>query len=112
MISEVDLIAPCPVKGCRNNQTSYRWRHCICGGHERITNQGKIYCLKCGTDGLFTDWLFNCGAHDFEYASSQGLCHALSVVCQIDTKNQPFIASLMGKVGEQFTKKFIENDIY
>ena len=104
MISEIDFVSPCPVQGCINNNTTHKWSHYNCGGHERITNQGKIYCLKCGTDGLFTDWLFNCGAHDFEYASAQGLCHALSVMAQLDTKNQLFISLLMAKVGEQFAK--------
>ena len=106
MISEVDFISPCPVQGCKNKETPYTWSHYNCGGYERITNQGKIYCLRCGTKGLFIDWKFNCGAHDFEYASAQGLCNALSVMAQLDTNNQLFISLLMGKVGEQFAKKY------
>ena len=106
MISEIDFVSPCPVEECKNKNTSYTWSHYNCGGHEKITNQGNIYCLKCGTNGLFTDWKFNCGAHDFKYASIQGLSHALSVMAQLDTKNQLFIVSLMGKVGEQFEKKY------
>ena len=52
---------------------------------------------------------FNCGAHDFKNASAQGLCHALSVMAQLDTKNQMFIAMLMGRVGEQFSKVIRDN---
>lgn len=112
MISEIDFVSPCPVEECKNKNTSYKWSHYNCGGREKITNEGKIYCLKCGTDGLFTDWEFNCGAHDFKEASAQGFCHALSVMAQLDTKNQMFIVSLMGKVGEQFEKKYKKsNDI-
>ena len=109
MISEIDFVSPCPVEGCKNSDTCYRWRHHNCGGYEKITSQGIIYCQKCSTDGLFTDWKFNCGAHDFKYASAQGLCHALSVMAQLDTKNQLFIAQLMGKVGEQFKKQIRNN---
>ena len=102
MISEVDFVSPCPVEGCRNNQTSYRWSHQGCGGYEKITNQGKIYCLKCGADWLITDQKFSCGAHDRKYASELGLCRAISVMAQLDPKNQKFFSSLMPKVLEQF----------
>ena len=109
MISEIDFVSPCPVEECKNKNTSYTWSHYNCGGHEKITNQGNIYCLKCGTNGLFTDWKFNCGDHDFKEASAQGFCHALSIMAQLDTKNQLFITSLIIKVGNQWTKKYKEN---
>ena len=102
MISEVDLIASCPVKGCRNNATPIRWRHSHCGGYEKLTNQGKIYCLRCGTVGLIADWSFNCGEHDSREASVKEVCHILSVMSSFDTKNQKFFSSLMPKVLEQF----------
>ena len=109
MISEIDFKSPCPVEECKNNSRVIRWTHQNCGGYEKITNQGTIQCLKCGTDGLFTDWRFNCGDHDFKEASAQGFCHALSIMAQLDTKNQLFIVTLMGKVGEQFAKQCKEN---
>lgn len=102
MISEVDLIAPCLVEGCRNNRTSYRWRHSNCGGYEKLTNQGKIYCLKCGTQGLIADWSFNCGEHDSRKASVKEVCHILSVMSQLNTKYEQFLSSLMPKVLQQF----------
>ena len=109
MISEIDFVSPCPVEECKNKNTSYKWSHYNCGGREKITNEGKIYCLKCGTDGLFTEWKFNCGAHDFKEPSAQGLCHALSIMAQLDKNNQLFIVSLLVKVGEQYAKKYKYN---
>ena len=110
MISEIDFVAPCPVEGCKNNSKKYRWTHYNCGGYEKITNQGIIYCCKCDRGGLFTDWKFNCGAHVFKYASAQGYCNAFSVISQLDTKNKLFIAKLMKKVGEQFLTKNRRDD--
>ena len=104
MISEIDFVSPCPVDECKNKNTMYRWRHHNCGGYERITNEGKIYCLRCPTDGLFIDWRFNCGAHDFKQASSQGFSHALSILSQLDKKNQKFIALLSKNVSEQYLR--------
>ena len=114
MISEIDFKSLCPVEECTNNSTVYTWIHSNCGGYEKITNQGIIYCCKCGKEGLFTDWKFKCDAHDYKYASAQGLCHALSVIIQLDTKNQLFIAKLMKKVGEQFSnnRRDDEDDRY
>ena len=105
MISEVDFISPCPVEECINKKTMYRWRHHNCGGHEKVTNQGNIYCLRCRNDALFIDWKFNCGAHDFKQASSQGFSHALYILSQLDKKNQLFIAQLNEKVSQQFIKQ-------
>ena len=110
MISEIDFKSPCPVEECKNNSRVIRWTHHNCGGYEKITNQGKIYCCKCGREGLFTGWRFNCGAHDYKYASAQGLCHALAVMAQLDTENQVFIGMLMVKVGEQFSNNRRDDD--
>ena len=105
MISEIDFKSPCPVEECKNNSIVYKWTHHNCGGYEKITNQGIIYCCKCAKRGPLTGWRFKCDAHDFKYASAQGFCHAISVMAQLDTKNQPFIAMLMVKVGEQFSNE-------
>ena len=101
MISEVDFVSPCPVEGCIN-RTPIRWRHSNCGGYEKLTNQGKIYCLKCGADWLITDQKFSCGEHDSRKASFKQVCHILSVMSLFDTKSQQFFSSLMPKVLEQF----------
>ena len=109
MISEIDFKFPCPVDGCKNNSTVYTWTH-MCGGYQKITNQGRIYCCKCNQEGLLIDWRFNCGAHDYKYASYQGLCRALAVMGQLDTKNQLFITKLMVKVAEQFSNNRRDDD--
>ena len=105
MVSEIDFVSPCPVEGCIN-RTPIRWRHSNCGGYEKLTNQGKIYCLKCGTQGLIADWQFNCGEHDSRKASAKQVCHILSIMSTLDKKNQKFFSSLMPKVLEQFAGKF------
>ena len=110
MISEIDFKSPCPVEECKNNSRVIRWTHHNCGGYEKITNQGKIICYKCGREGLFTDWEFNCGAHDYKYASAQGLYNALSVMAQLDTENQQCIVMLMVKVGKQFSNNRGDDD--
>ena len=101
MISEVEFVSPCPVEGCINI-TPIRWRHSNWGGYEKLTNQGKIYCLKCGADWLITDQKFSCGEHDSRKASFKQVCHILSVLSLFDTKSQQFFSSLMPKVLEQF----------
>ena len=45
---------------------------------------------------------FNCGAHDFKKASGQGIGHALSLMSQLDTTNEKFIALLTKSISEQF----------
>ena len=109
MISEIDYVTPCPVEGCKNNSTLIRWTH-TCGGYQKITNQGRIYCCKCNQGGLLIDHKFNCGAHDYKYASSQGLCRAVSVMAQLAPNNQLFFAMLMKTVTEQYLTKLRRDD--
>ena len=106
-IDEVDFISPCPVQDCINKSKSYRWVHSGCGGYEKITNEGAIRCVRCGTSGLFVDWKFRCENHSFKEASAQGVAYALSVMAQLSVRpeEQSFIALLMTKVGNQFLKK-------
>ena len=98
-IDEIDFICPCPK--CINKSKQYHWTHHNCGGHEKITKEGKIRCLKCGTTGLFIDWKFKCEDHDFEYSSFLGMCYALSVMSQLNVGNE-----------EQYNKasKFASNE--
>ena len=106
-IDEVDFISPCPVQDCINKQKSYRWIHHNCGGYEKITNEGEIRCIRCGTSGLFVDWNFECQNHSFKPASSQGIANAFSIMTQLVVKpeEQAFVALLMIKVGIQFLNK-------
>ena len=109
-IDEVDFISPCPVQDCINKQKSYRWIHHNCGGYEKITNEGEIRCIRCGTSGLFVDWRFQCENHSFECSSVQGVAYALSIITQLSVKPEElaFIYSLMAKVGGQFNKYGIQ----
>lgn len=106
-IKDIDFISPCPVQDCINNTKAYHWTHANCGGYEKITNEGEIRCLRCGTSGLFVDWQFQCQKHSFKDASAQGIAHALSIMAQlaVNPEEQLFIALLMSKVGQQFLKK-------
>ena len=104
MISEIDFVSPCPVLDCKNTETKIRWCHQYCGGYERVTNQGKIYCRKCLTDGLFTDWKFNCGEHDYKKGSFQGFLYAINILVGLDTKNEKFKALLTKNVSEQYLR--------
>ena len=109
-IYEIDFISPCPVEGCINKKKSYRWIHYNCGGYEKITNEGEIRCIRCGTSGLFVDWKFRCENHSFKQASAQGVAYALSVMAQLSVKPEElaFIYSLMAKVGGQFYERGIQ----
>ena len=109
-IYEIDFISPCPVQGCINKQKSYRWIHHNCGGYEKITNEGVIRCIRCGTSGLFVNWRFQCENHSFECSSVQGVAYALSIITQLSVKPEElaFIYSLMAKVGGQFNKYGIQ----
>ena len=126
-ISEVDFIAPCPVQDCLNIGKVFRWIHYNCGGYFKITNEGEIRCIRCGTSGLFVDWKFQCENHSsncvayafndmgqkFQYvndsfkpASSQGVANAVSVMAQLSVpEEQAFFALLLAKIANQFLNK-------
>ena len=106
IIYEIDFISPCPVQDCINKRKLYHWTHSNCGGYEKLTNEGKIRCVKCGMTFLFIDQKFQCENHSFKQASVQGAAYALSVMAQLSVKpeEQAFIALLMSKVGVQFLK--------
>ena len=127
-IYEVDFISPCPVQDCINKQKSYHWIHHNCWGYEKITNEGEIRCIRCGTSGLFVDWKFQCENHSsncvayafndmeqkfqyvndsFKQASPKGVANAFNVMALLSVKleEKAFFALLMAKVGIQFLKK-------
>ena len=83
MTKELDFISPCPVDQCKNKDKKYRWTHNQCGGRLTLNDKGMLRCLKCGTQGPFMDWPFNCGDHDYKYCSIQGICHAFSFVTRV-----------------------------
>ena len=103
MEDEIDFISPCPVDKCINKNKMYRWLHFECGGREKLTSEGILRCLKCEKKGPFVDWLFDCGEHDYEEISAQGIAHALAIMAQIviAESQQGFIAKTLSKIMEQ-----------
>ena len=74
--------------------------------------KGELRCIKCGTKGRFVDWRFNCGDHDYLKASSQGVCHALSIMAQLSIKpnEQSFISTTCAVIMQQFVDKIENNE--
>ena len=107
---EIDFISPCPVNKCKNQNKMYRWLHNNCGGREKLTSEGQIRCLSCKTIGPFVDWLFDCGEHDYEEVSAQGVAHALGIMAQIAVgpEEQLFIAQTTGKIMIDIVKREAE----
>ena len=104
--TEVDFISPCPVEKCRNKNKNYRWVHYNCDGREKLNDLGFIRCLKCGGKAPYIDWKFNCGEHDFEEGSTQGIIHALVVMAQLSVEKEHalFIAKTTQEIMKQYTQ--------
>ena len=107
MIDEIDFISPCPIENCKNKRKMYRWLHNNCGGREKLSSKGIIRCLNCGKKGPFVDWLFDCGEHDFEEISAQGVIHALGVMAQlsVEESEQLFIAETTKEIMKQIIER-------
>ena len=107
LIHEIDFISPCPVEQCVNKNEPITWVH-VCGkGKMKLLDSGELRCTDCSTQGLFVDWRFNCGDHDYEKASYQGVGHALAIMSQLvgGEKEQLFIATVTRRVMGQFLKE-------
>ena len=109
-ITEVDFISPCPVEKCRNKNKNYRWVHYNCDGREKLNDSGWIRCLKCGGKAPYIDWKFNCGEHDFEEGSTQGIIHALVVMAQLSVEKEHalFIAKTTQEIMKQYTEALVK----
>lgn len=105
-LTEIDFVSPCPVQQCINKNKTYRWIHSNCGGREKLNSKGELRCLKCSTKGDFIDWRFDCGDHDYEEVSAQGVAHALAVMAQlaVERSQQRFIALTAAAIMQQFTR--------
>ena len=103
-LTEIIFESPCPVNSCINKTRVCKWTHTGCGGQEKLNAKGILKCIRCGTKGRFVDWRFNCGDHDFDKASAQGVAHALGIMSQlsIDENQQKFIVLAMKAVMQQF----------
>ena len=70
-----------------------------------------LRCLGCKIEGPFIDWLFDCGEHDYERVSAQGVAHALGVVAQLAVKQeeQLFIAKTTRNIMDDIITRQINN---
>jgi hypothetical protein len=80
MSKKVRFIAGCPVKGCINGNIPIYWCHNQDDGAMYIFDNGYLECDDCETNGLIIDWKFDCGEHDYEYASYQGYLNMIAVL--------------------------------
>jgi len=80
MSKKVRFIAGCPVKGCINGNIPIYWCHNQDDGAMYIFYNGYLECDDCETNGLIIDWKFDCGEHDYEYASFQGYLNMIAVL--------------------------------
>ena len=82
----------CPVYGCKNSNKIISWK-CSYSGHDLYIYEDGI--LSCdnpkGLYGKITDWIFNCGEHNFKYPSYQALIHSLSNLLSLDACDEDFI---------------------
>ena len=104
-LQEIDFVAPCPVQQCINKNEPIAWQHVGCKkGKMKLTDSGELRCTNCIKQGPFVDWRFDCGDHDYEKASYQGVGHALSIMSQLagGEREQMFIANVTQCVMRQF----------
>ena len=80
MSKKLRFYAGCPVQGCRNANTPIYWSHAHDNGDMYIFDNGYLECDDCYTKGLIIDWKFDCGEHDYQYASYQGYLNMISVL--------------------------------
>ena len=104
MPRKIRFIAGCPVQGCPNGSSSICWQHSRDNGDMYIYDNGSLECDDCGTDGLIIDWKFDCGAHDYQYASYQGFLNMISVLGHLDA-DEDFVDDCLD-AGRQQRKRF------
>ena len=82
-LTEIDFTSPCPVQECIHKDKIYKWTHNQCGGRLKLNNEGMLRCLKCGKKEKLIDFKFNCGDHNYNKCSKQGIAHSFSLMSQI-----------------------------
>ena len=102
-ITEIDFISPCPVQECVNKNRMYKWTHNQCGGRLKLNDEGMVRCLKCGTKEEFIDFRLNCGDHDYEDCSAQGIAHALAIMGLVakEESRQKFVKRVADAIMKQ-----------
>jgi len=104
MPRKVRFCAGCPVQGCINSNTSINWAHARDSGRMYIYDDGCLECDDCGTKGLIIDWMFDCGAHDYQYASYQGYLNMIAVLGHLEA-DEDFVDNCLD-AGRKQRKKF------
>lgn len=107
MSQKVRFHAGCPVQGCKNANTPIFWIHAPDRGRMYIFDDGHLECDDCFTNGLIIDWKFDCGDHDYEYASYQGFLNMLSVLGHL-VADEDFVDNCL-EAGRKQRKKFKGN---
>jgi len=96
--------AGCPIQNCKNSNTTINWVHATDNGDMYIFDDGHLECEDCGTSGLIIDWLFDCSAHDYQYASYQGFLNMISVLGHLEA-DEDFVDDCL-EAGRKQRKKF------
>jgi hypothetical protein len=104
MPRKVRFYAGCPVQGCKNSNSSIYWYHAPDNGKMYIYDDGFLECEDCETKGLIIDWLFDCGDHDYEYASYQGFLNMIAVLGHLEA-DEDFVDDCL-EAGRKQRKRF------
>lgn len=101
---EIEFIAPCPCDECKNLDNVFNWKHPQCGGDLHLTRRGEIKCIRCEKKMLFSKWMFDCGKHQEQNATIEGMqkCFRMITLNATFTKKQLFIAKVTSEVMKQF----------
>ncbi len=87
----------CPVSGCKNSNSDILW-YCNLNHHPLYLHDDAI--LSCddsrGLYGNIFNWKFNCGEHDYKYASYQSVLGTLSILGHFT--DYDFIEKIMIKI--------------
>ena len=104
MPKKVRFSASCPIQNCKNANTPINWIHTPDSGDMYIFDNGYLQCDDCGTKGLIIDWMFDCGAHDYQYASYQGFLNMIAVLGHLEA-DEDFIDNCL-EAGRKQRKKY------
>ena len=106
-LTEIDFISPCPAQECIYKDKMYKWTHNQCGGRLKLDGEGMLRCLKCRIKEEFVDFRLNCGAHDYEDYSAQGVAHALAIMGRIaeEESRKKFVTRVSSAIMKQILER-------
>ena len=73
----------------------------------KLNDEGMVRCLKCGTKEEFVYFRLNCGDHDYEDCSAQGVAHALSIMSPRaeEESRQKFVKRVSSAIMKQILER-------